>query len=168
MYRVIVMEHKGVDEVATRIRTEADMERVPRSRILIDEDGIGGGVVDLLKGCKGFIANASPIDQEEQDNFKNLKSQCSYRLADEVSARRISVSAEMGERHKEMLVEELEQIRSKDADKDGKRQVMPKDDVKERIGRSPDFSDMMMMRMYFEIEKPKTIHIATTWKPSFT
>jgi phage I-like protein len=35
-------------------------------------------------------------------------------------------------------------------DKDGKKQIMPKDKVKEVIGRSPDFSDTLMMRMYFE------------------
>ena len=35
-------------------------------------------------------------------------------------------------------------------DKDGKKMVLPKDKVKENIGRSPDFSDMMMMRAYFD------------------
>jgi phage terminase large subunit len=36
-------------------------------------------------------------------------------------------------------------------DKDGKKQVMPKDKVKEMIGRSPDFSDTLMMREWFEL-----------------
>jgi phage terminase large subunit len=36
-------------------------------------------------------------------------------------------------------------------DKDGKRQVLPKDKVKEIIGRSPDFADTLMMREYFEL-----------------
>jgi hypothetical protein len=37
---------------------------------------------------------------------------------------------------KQGLVEELEQIRSKDADKDGKRKIVPKDEVKKNIARS--------------------------------
>ena len=38
-----------------------------------------------------------------------------------------------------------------DADKDGKLAVMPKDKVKDKLGRSPDISDMLMMRMHFEL-----------------
>jgi phage terminase large subunit len=40
-------------------------------------------------------------------------------------------------------------------DKDGKRQVLPKDKVKELIGRSPDFSDTLMMRMWWELQPVK-------------
>lgn len=36
-------------------------------------------------------------------------------------------------------------------DKDGKKQVIPKDKVKELLGRSPDYSDMLMMRCWFEL-----------------
>ena len=50
---------------------------------------------------------------------------------------------------KEMLIEELEAIKSKDIDKDTKLKVVSKEDIKEEIGRSPDFSDTAMMRMKF-------------------
>ena len=166
LYKVIILEQKGVDEIATVIRTESDKERVPRSHILIDEDGIGGGVMDILKGSKGFIANSSPIDREMGDNFRNLKAQCSYKLADVVNERNMSVSADLSERNKGLIIEELEQIKSKDADKDGKRQIVPKDEVKEKIGRSPDLSDMMMMRMYFELNDAEDIHIVRQFKPT--
>jgi phage terminase large subunit len=36
-------------------------------------------------------------------------------------------------------------------DKDGKKAVIPKDKVKENIGRSPDYSDTLMMREYFDL-----------------
>ena len=29
---------------------------------------------------------------------------------------------------------------------------MPKDKVKEKLGRSPDISDMLMFRMYFDLK----------------
>ena len=35
-------------------------------------------------------------------------------------------------------------------DKDTTKQIIPKDKVKELLGRSPDFSDMMAMRAFFE------------------
>ena len=41
-------------------------------------------------------------------------------------------------------------------DKDSKKQVLPKDKIKEVLGRSPDFSDTLMMREYFDL-KPKFV-----------
>jgi len=36
---------------------------------------------------------------------------------------------------------------------DGKRQATQKDDIKALLGRSPDISDTLIMRMYFEIRE---------------
>ncbi len=38
-------------------------------------------------------------------------------------------------------------------DKDVKRRIISKDEIKEPLGRSPDFADRLMMRMYFEVQK---------------
>ena len=38
-------------------------------------------------------------------------------------------------------------------DKDGKMQVIPKEKMKDLIGRSPDFADALMMRMFYEINQ---------------
>ena len=54
-----------------------------------------------------------------------------------------------------MRISLLEQIKQRDMDKDGKKKIVSKDKVKEILGRSPDVSDMVMMRMYFEIKKVK-------------
>jgi hypothetical protein len=52
---------------------------------------------------------------------------------------------------KDMIVEELEQVKQFNMDKDGKKRIIPKDKVKELIGRSPDYSDLLMMRMWFSL-----------------
>ena len=52
---------------------------------------------------------------------------------------------------KEGLIEELEQIKRKNSDKDGKLEIIGKDEIKENLGRSPDLADCLMMRMYFEL-----------------
>jgi len=57
---------------------------------------------------------------------------------------------------KELLIEELEVVKAKDIDKDNKLAVEGKDKVKDLLGRSPDISDALMMRMYFEINKTQT------------
>ena len=51
----------------------------------------------------------------------------------------------------ETLIAELEQVKTYKMDSDGKLMIMPKDKVKEALGRSPDMSDAMMMRMYYEV-----------------
>jgi hypothetical protein len=53
---------------------------------------------------------------------------------------------------KERIIEELEVVKQDKIDADGKKCVIKKDKVKELIGRSPDLSDMIMMRMYFELQ----------------
>ena len=53
-------------------------------------------------------------------------------------------------KQKQMIIEELEQVKQKNVDNDSSKGIIPKDKVKAAIGRSPDFSDCLAMRMYFE------------------
>lgn len=162
-HRIETFIKQGTVQTADVIKRIAIEENVPYSQILIDEDGVGGGVVDQMVGVKGFIANSTPFDSEQQfqetikikpDNYQNLKTQCAYKLADIINTHQMAVVTE-DEKVKELLTEELEQIKSKDIDSDGKRKIVSKDEVKERIGRSPDYSDCLLMRMYFEFN-PQT------------
>ena len=146
--RVVQLRKKATTSVSEMIQGMRKMYHVPMSRVVIDEDGIGGGVVDQLDGCYGFVNNARALEGE---NFANLKSQCYFKLAELVNAGEIYVNCD-DPTIKQQLVEELEQVKQKDMDKDGKKAVIPKDKVKELIGRSPDLSDSLMMRMVFEIE----------------
>jgi hypothetical protein len=111
-----------------------------------DEDGVGGGVVDFL-GCKGFINNSKPLLDE---NYENLKSQCSIRMAEKIVNRETAeICTDVQVRA--MTSEEMEQVKMKDIDKDGKPAIVSKDSVKEKLGRSPDEWDSIMMRFYFEL-----------------
>ncbi len=121
---------------------------IPLTKVIADEDGVGGGVVDFLK-CKGFINGSSPLNGE---NFNNLKSQCGFKMAQKI------VSRECGEVCDnsaviQITMEEMEQVKQKDIDKDGKIALVSKDIVKQMIGRSPDEWDSIMMRYYFELDK---------------
>jgi hypothetical protein len=129
---------------------------VPISNVLLDEDGVGGGAVDIL-ACKGFVNNSSPLENpisRTKDNFDNLKSQCYFKLAEKINSDEIFIDCPTN--FKQMIVEELEQVKQKSVDNDAKKGIIPKDKVKEKIGRSPDFSDMLAMRMWFEF-KPKFV-----------
>lgn len=77
--RVVQLRKKATTSVSEMIQGMRRMYHVPMSRVVIDEDGIGGGVVDQLDGCYGFVNNAKALEGE---NFANLKSQCYFKLAD--------------------------------------------------------------------------------------
>jgi hypothetical protein len=143
---IFIYKKTSTSTVANLIKEKALKYDVPASHILIDEDGIGGGVKDQLYGTKGFIANSRPFKKE---NYANLKAQCAYMLAKNVMQHKIAVRTD-NIQIREDIIEELEQIKAKDIDKDGKLAIVSKDKVKEAIGRSPDISDCCLMRMYFE------------------
>lgn len=144
----------------------ASAERIPYSNIMIDEDGIGGAVVDGMQGVRGFIANSTPIPTKSQirgrlrkienhlipkTNFANLKSQCAFKLAELITEHKIAFKVP---EYRDIIIEELTALlKHKNVDKDGKLQIKPKDEVKEEIGRSPDFGDAIIFRAWYELQK---------------
>lgn len=148
---------KSITETAEIIRGFQRQFGISNDRTIADEDGVGGGLVDTVR-CKGFVNNSSPLVNPvtmKDENFINLKSQCYFKLADMINAGLVKIDCS-NVTMKEQLIQELEQVKQYNMDKDGKKQVLPKDKVKEVIGRSPDLSDTLMMRMWFELS-PKFV-----------
>lgn len=138
----------GLDEIVKKAKELQIRHNVPLTNVIADEDGVGGGVVDFLK-CKGFVNNSRALNNE---NYDNLKSQCSFFMAKKINDR------EAGEickdsNIKDIVAEEMEQVKQKNIDKDGRLGIVSKDIVKQNIGRSPDEWDSIMMRGYFNFEK---------------
>lgn len=61
-YTRISFSEQGTDKTIHQIRDFARDEQLPYSHILIDEDGVGGGVVDQLTSVKGLMGgvNSNP------------------------------------------------------------------------------------------------------------
>lgn len=173
--KVFIRKKLGIDETVGELKRIARDESVPYSRIIVDEDGVGGGVVDGMRGIKGFVANRTPFANRitrEDENFGSLKAQCSYKLADMVNDHKMAldlngISSEdvTVDEFKDCFLQELAMVKTWDADKDGKRKVMPKDEVKAVIGRSPDYSDAFMMRMWFEVSDAPRTEKAVQFRP---
>ena len=145
--KVRTLLKSAINDVVEQIKQIQQQEQVKLSNIIVDEDGVGGGVKDYLR-CRGFVNNSRPIKKE---NYQNLKTQCYYKLASMINTAQIGIS--MNDVNiKQTMIEELEQIRSKDQDKDNKLQIVPKETIKAILGRSPDYADAMAMRMYYEID----------------
>ena len=155
-------EKQSLDITGMKIEEIRYRLQIGVSDVLVDEDGLGGGIIDFLK-FKGFVNNSSalpapngPLDSKNhpiKENYDNLKSQCYFKLAERINKKLLYLQCD-NEQIKQWIIEELEQVKQKSIDSDGKKGVMPKDKVKEIIGRSPDFADTIMMREWFEL-KPK-------------
>ena len=154
LIKIVKMDKSTVDEVCDRIHNLAGFYGVSKSRIIVDEDGVGGGVVDMLK-CKGFLNNGKP---KGKTNYQNLKTQCYFTLSRLVEEGRVAIKVRD---YMDEIMEELSQIKEADVDKDGKVKLIKKQDLKESLGKSPDFADAIMMRMYFELTNHKNISLSS-------
>lgn len=143
-------------EVVASIQQLAKQEGVGRSHICIDADGPGGmGVADYLPGCVRFNGGGKVIEVSGKvPNYQNLKAQCAYLLADHVNDRLLAIE---GETHRDRIAQELGHIKSYKAGEDGKMRILPKDDVIASLGHSPDYGDVMIMRMVFELRGTPTM-----------
>ena len=136
----------GLDVVVRKAKELQLKYKVSNSNTVADEDGVGGGVIDFLN-CKGFVNGSKALNDE---NYNNLKSQCGYKMAQKIVSREVGEICDNAE-VKSITSEEMEQVKQKDIDKDGKVALIGKDIVKQMIGRSPDEWDSIMMRYYFEL-----------------
>ena len=150
---IISLNKSSIVEIAQLIRELANKYKVTMSNVIIDEDGVGGGVVDMLKGCKGFINNSKPLLVENQIvQYQNLKTQCYFKLAELIQTDQIYIKCQE-QTIIDDITKELEMVKRDKIDSDGKLRIISKEMVKQSIGRSPDYSDALMMRMYFCFEQ---------------
>lgn len=164
-----VNTYQDLETTTKRIKDTAAERRIPYSFILSDEDGVGGGVVDNLRGTKGFLGGSKPLTiidsftgKEVSENFSNLRSQCYFKLGEMVNGRQLAINIQRFktnipgysvEKALSDLEEELDAIKSIDeSGQRTKKAIIPKIEIKEALGRSPDFADILMMRMMFELK----------------
>jgi hypothetical protein len=133
-----------VNEVVDAILTLKSRYKIEARNVVIDEDGVGGGAVDAIKGCRGFVNGSRAVHSER---YPNLKSECYYKLAELIEKRLVFFPIT----EKNVLTKELDMIRRRRPEQDGKLTVTSKEEIARIHGVSPDYSDMVMMRMLFEV-----------------
>ena len=127
----------------------------PETNVIVDEVGVGWGLVDML-GCIGFVGNHSALQPFESKylswkkrNYFNLRTQAFYYLQRYIG--KISIRA--SEDVKQEIIEELLTIKEKNVVDDTKLQIIPKSEMKADLWRSPDKADMISMRMWWLIKR---------------
>ena len=169
LYRIEEYSRLNTEMIINQTREYQAEEQIPMTQTLVDAIGVGAGVASssLLDGIVGYKSSYQAIKTEESpvllpnvhyrenapltSEYKNLRSQCIFTLAELVNNHKLAVAIDSGI-IKERIIEELSLYQ--DASKgDGKRMATYKEDIKEVLGRSPDITDTLIMRMYFEIRE---------------
>jgi hypothetical protein len=122
-------------EVARELQAESGARPI----IIVDDDGVGGGVTDQLREknmeVHAFQGGARAL---EARHYPNVRSEAWFRLA-----RRLP---ELDLDDDEQLLADLTAPRYR-LNSDGQRVVERKDETKKRLGRSPDRGDMVVMAL---------------------
>jgi hypothetical protein len=144
-----------VNETIDLIEKNREKYNVGKRHVIVDEDGVGGGVVDVGMYV-GFVNNSKSVQEDTKTNYKNLKAQCYYKIAKMVELNEIACDfTDLDIKAK--LIEDLELIKQHDADKDAPKAVTPRDKIIEDNGRSPDYgSCFMMIILILLVPPPKT------------
>ena len=148
--KVWTYQKNTITEVIATILFIAAQYSVDHRDIIIDSDWVGWWVVDGISYCTGFINNSSPIVTWSKQNYANLKSQCAFELKRRIENWEIVIKWEHKDRDKDRhdLQQELLNTYIDEKSIDWKTKIESKDKMKERIWRSPDLLDTMIMRMY--------------------
>jgi phage terminase large subunit len=139
LYHIEKYDTNSIDMLYKRIKTLQVEHNIETRHIVADEDGVGGGLVDFLKCC-GFSNNKA------SENYQNLKTQCIYKTAELINAGGLFIKQNI---YREQIISEFDKY-SKVETNDGKLKCTDKKTLKILLGRSPDFSDMIIMRRYFD------------------
>lgn len=145
-------------EIQSLIQSLQTKYGIASSNVVVDSDGVGGGVVDNLKAV-GFVNNATAFKEEITDGrkdvpkYRNMQTQLLVYLAEEIiNKNKMNISADLSADQKEKIKEDLDTIeRIPDTTV---VTLVDKAEIKQNIGRSPDYRDMIFMRAYFDFAKP--------------
>lgn len=161
-YGDVLMEHRfmpksGGAQVIKAIKDLQAKHTIRAAHTIYDADGVGafiGKQGGFLPGAVAFHGNAAPITAKgEKSKFANLKAQCGFALAEKINEGGMWAKAVTKEEDREMLSEELAQIKKAKGQGDDKLRLRRKEDVIQDLGRSPDFADLFLMKQYFDISE---------------
>ena len=170
--KLIILSKSDAQETVNVIEEECRINEIVRGRVIVDQDGVGGGVVRLGRYV-GFSGGNPPLPDPGtriKENYKNLKTQLYYRYAEKVNQdevcmiidnNTVKVDGQWGVKIKlngkmydirDLIKQDHRAIKKKDMDSEGKKQINSKEEQKVLLrGRSPDFSDGAMLRGWFEL-----------------
>jgi hypothetical protein len=165
--RVYIAQKIKINEIVMKLK-ELEVEfQCKRKNIIIEDDGLGGGVVDYMPNCTRFVSGSKALDDgEEILRFRRLKTQTYHKLSKLVKAGKIAFDPNFKvikfgtpfktlyspQFYQKMLTQELESIHRESDEEDEYYKITKKEAIKKTIKRSPDHSDCIMFRALLNIK----------------
>lgn len=140
--KIYEFKHKYPNEVADIMRKLATENSIRLNNVIVDADGLGIGIVGILR-CREFLNGSASPDK----HYSHMKAHCYFKLSEYVRDNKVYIT-DHGQ--KDQIIKELDLVRDRTKE-DKKKAVSSKDEIKEKLGYSPDYADMIMMRMFFEL-----------------
>lgn len=167
-----IFTKSSITDLYKKIEELRQIYSVTTDDTLVDQDGVGGGLVDM-GNYHGFTNNAAALPDPVtnlKENYKNLKTQCYYRFFNKVNLGHFGIDAEniwidgvqtqtyyRGNKPIDVVAEikkQLRTIKRFKVDSDGKKQINSKEAQKNLNGGvSPDFGDVFAMSEWFGLRK---------------
>jgi hypothetical protein len=127
---------------------------------IIDVIGIGAGVFDRLRQLKQkvFAFNAgkatSKRDRSKELGFRNVRAAAWWNLREQLDP---DFGSDIGLPPDDQLTGDLTAVKQVNRE-EGKIQIEPKEDVRERLGRSPDKGDSVVSAYWSPIQYAPTAY----------
>ncbi len=159
-YENFVKEFKTISNIAKKATIHMEvagqvvdyLQPDPRTKAYIDTIGEGAGVYSRLNeqgfqqaiSVKASYGTGGLTDETGERSFNNMRSYLYWMIRDALDP---SLGGQLALPYDEELTEELCDITYKFTS-NGKIQLEPKDDIKKRIGRSPDKADSLSLTYF--------------------
>jgi len=142
---IVSWTKKGLNETAGRVLTKLD--EVGPATVVVDEPGLGGGVIDRLaeQGVEVVAYNGGRRAElvPNPERFRNRRAAAYWMLRQRLE------DGDLALPHDDRLADELTTIRWH-VDSSGQIALEPKDRVRERLGRSPDTADALAAAVWVQ------------------
>ena len=144
----IILKGTETSEVVSKIKELLGLYRIKISNIIVDSVGVGAGVASYLKGCIRYAGSNSPLNGEK---FTNMKAQLMYKYSEKINNYEVNFNFEYDDKIVQDHLCYLKVI------KEERHGITSKEQVKSKLGRSPDSCDSLYLRAYFDIKKPSAL-----------
>jgi hypothetical protein len=134
---------KEIEDSLTELKNRQD---VGNTNIIADSDGLGAYLSSYIQNIQTFHGGGRAIKAIE---YGNIKDECGFKLAEMINNKQINIVCSSSQQ--EEIRKELSICLKRDNVDVDKKKLIKKEKMKELLGHSPDYLDMLLMRMWFEL-----------------
>lgn len=147
LFKLIQLSKSEIVDTVNKIKDIMREHKVIISNVIIDSVGVGAGVASMLRGCVRYLGSERPLNNEK---YKNIKAQLMYHFSNQINTNGVFFNFE----YDDNLIQEA--LLYKKEIKGEMVGIISKDEIKQRLGRSPDKIDAIYLRSYFAFKRTNT------------